>query len=56
LYIISNTYTQGFRATAAPLNLAPGKGIEITRATAQALDLRKGDAVRIAPIRTGKPS
>jgi arginine N-succinyltransferase len=56
LYIISNTYSQGFRATAGPLTLVPGKGIEITRATAQALDLQKGDAVRIAPLRAGKPS
>ena len=56
LYIVSNTYSQGFRATAAPLTLVPGKGIEITRATAQALDLQKGDAVRIAPLRAGKPS
>lgn len=51
LFIISNTYSQGFRATAAPLNLVPGKGIEITRETAHALDLKKGDAVRIAPLR-----
>jgi arginine N-succinyltransferase len=54
LFIISNTYSQGFRATAAPLNLVPGKGIEITRETAQALALKKGDAVRIAPLRAGR--
>ena len=56
LYIISNTYSQGFRAAAAPLGLVPGKGIEIDRATAQALDLRKGDAVRIVPLRAGRHS
>jgi arginine N-succinyltransferase len=54
LFIISNTYSQGFRATAAPLNLVPGKGIEISRETAQALDLKKGDAVRIAPLRAAR--
>jgi len=53
LFIISNTYSQGFRATAAPLAIVPGKGIEINKETALALDLKKGDAVRIAPIRPG---
>jgi arginine N-succinyltransferase len=51
LFLISNTYSHGFRATAAPLVLVPGKGIEITRETAAALDLKKGDPVRIAPLR-----
>ncbi len=51
LYIISNTYSQGFRATAAPISIVPGKGIEINRETALALDVQKGDAVRIAPLR-----
>lgn len=50
-YIISNTYSQGFRATAAPLAIVPGKGIEIDRETSLILDLKKGDAVRIAPLR-----
>lgn len=54
LFILSNTYSQGFRATAAPVNLVPGKGIEITRETAHALGLKKGDAVRIAPLRAGR--
>lgn len=52
LFLISNTYSQGFRATAAPLVLVPGKGIEISRETASVLDLKKGDAVRIAPLRS----
>jgi arginine N-succinyltransferase len=51
LYLISNTYSQGFRATAAPLAIVPGKGIEIDKETSLALDLKKGDAVRIAPLR-----
>ena len=53
LFIISNTYSQGFRATAAPLAIVPGKGIEIDKETSVALDLKKGDAVRIAPLRAG---
>ncbi|MDB5103514.1 MAG: arginine/ornithine succinyltransferase subunit [Fibrobacteres bacterium] len=52
-FIISNTYSQGYRATAAALAIVPGKGIEIDRETASALDLKKGDAVRIAPLRPG---
>ncbi len=50
-FLISNTYAHGFRATAAPLVIVPGKGIEIMRETAAALDLKKGDPVRIAPLR-----
>ncbi len=55
LFLIANTYTRGFRATAAPLALVPGKGVEIDRATALALDVKKGDALRIAPLRATQP-
>ncbi len=52
LFLISNTYSHGFRAIAAPLILVPGKGIEIAKETAEALNLKRGDSVRIAPLRT----
>jgi hypothetical protein len=41
------------------LAIVPGKGIEIDRETSLILDLKKGDAVRIAPLRQaaqGAPS
>lgn len=53
LFLISNTYANGFRATAAPILLVPGKGIEISGETAAALELKAGDPVRIAPMRAG---
>lgn len=52
-FIVSNTYAQGFRACAASLAIVPGKGIQITKETAAALDLKKGDAVRIVRMRPG---
>jgi arginine N-succinyltransferase len=50
-FLISNTYAHGFRATVAPINIAPDKGVELSRETAEALNIKKGDAVRIAPLR-----
>jgi arginine N-succinyltransferase len=52
-FILSNTYAQGYRACAGTLAIVPGKGIQITRETASALGVKKGDAVRIAPLRPG---
>ncbi len=50
-FLLSNTYSHGFRATVASLNIFPGKGVEISQETAKALSLKKGDPVRVAPIR-----
>lgn len=51
-FLISNTYAHGFRATAASVIIIAGKGIEMDQATAEVLSLKKGDAVRMAPMRT----
>jgi arginine N-succinyltransferase len=53
LFVLSNTNANGFRACAGPLSIVPGKGIQITRETAAALKVKKGDPVRIAPLRPG---
>lgn len=53
LFVISNTHADGFRACAGPLSIVPGKGIQIARETAAALKVKKGDPVRIAPLRPG---
>jgi arginine N-succinyltransferase len=53
LFVLSNTYANGYRACAGPLSIVPGKGIQITRETAAALKVKKGDPVRIAPLRPG---
>jgi arginine N-succinyltransferase len=53
LFILSNTYANGYRACAGPLAIVPGKGIQITKETAAALRVKKGDPVRIAPLRPG---
>ncbi len=52
LFLISNTKSE-FRACTAPLAIVPGLGIEVTRETASALKIKKGDAVRIASLRPG---
>jgi arginine N-succinyltransferase len=56
-FILSNTSAIGYRACAGTLAIVPGKGIEITKQVASALKLKKGDSVRIAPLRpgTGQP-
>lgn len=53
LFVLSNTYAHGYRACAGPLAIVPGKGIQITKETASALKVKKGDPVRIAPLRPG---
>jgi arginine N-succinyltransferase len=53
LFILSNTYANGYRACAGTLAIAPGKGIQISKETAAALRVKKGDPVRIAPLRPG---
>lgn len=53
LFILSNTYANGYRACAGPLAIVPGMGIQITKETAAALKVKKGDPVRIAPLRPG---
>lgn len=52
-FLLSNTYSHGFRATVASLKAVPGMGIEIDRETANALGLKKGDPARFAPLRAG---
>jgi arginine N-succinyltransferase len=53
LFILSNTYANGYRACAGPLLIVPGKGIQITKETAAALKVKKGDPIRMAPLRPG---
>ena len=52
-FLLSNTLSAKFRATIGPLTIIPGKGVEITRAAASAMGVKKGDALRIAPFRPG---
>jgi arginine N-succinyltransferase len=53
LFILSNTYANGYRACAGTLAIVPGKGVQIGKETAAALRVKKGDPVRIAPLRPG---
>lgn len=53
LFILSNTHANGFRACAGTLAIVPGMGIQISKETAAALKVKKGDPVRIAPLRPG---
>jgi arginine N-succinyltransferase len=53
-YLLSNTLARGYRACVAHPRLVPD-GVEVSGEVAAALQVKKGDAVRYAPLRSAQP-